>query len=107
MRDAAPGLIAKIGTYKPLVVCFVGKIIWSHVEMYLRRVSKPKGKRPRKQPFSYDLQPYKLVYSEGVLEGSSAKSLIPATATNREADRIDSGNVVLRRPEHVFQGHWV
>ena len=69
MRDAAPGLIAKISTYKPLVVCFVGKAIWNHVEAYLVQVSKEKGKRPRKQPFSYDLQPYKLVYSENVLNG--------------------------------------
>jgi hypothetical protein len=71
MRDAAPDLIAKVGTYKPLVVCFVGKIIWNHVEAYLVRISKQKGKRPRKQPFSYDLQPYKLTYSEDVPEGSS------------------------------------
>ena len=72
MRSAAPGLITKIGTYKPLVVCFVGRIIWNHVEMYLKQVSKRKGKRPRKQPFSYDLRPYRLVYSKGVLEGSPA-----------------------------------
>jgi hypothetical protein len=75
MRDAAPGLIAKIGVYKPLVVCFVGKIIWDHVEAYLVQVSKEKGKRPRKQPFSYDLQPYKLVYPEDVLNGSSTQFL--------------------------------
>ena len=72
MREAVPGLMAKIGTYKPLIVCFVGKIIWDHVEIYLKRVSKQKGKRLQKQPFSYDLQPYKFVYSEGVLEGSFA-----------------------------------
>jgi len=75
MRDAAPGLIAKIGTYKPLVVCFVGKVIWNHVEAYLVQSSKEKGKQPRKQPFSYDLQPYKLVYSKDVLNGSSAQPL--------------------------------
>ena len=72
MREAAPGLIAKIGTYKPLVVCFVGKVIWGHVESYLMQIIKEKGKRPRKQPFSYDLQPYKLVYSGDILKGSSA-----------------------------------
>lgn len=72
MRDAAPNLITKIGTCKPLVVCFVGKIIWNHVEVYLR-VSGQKGKRPQKQPFSYDLQPYKLVYSEDILGGSSTQ----------------------------------
>jgi hypothetical protein len=71
MQDAAPGLIAKIGTYKPLVVCFVGKIIWNHVERYLVRVSKQKGKR--KEPFAYDLQPYKLVYPEDVPDGLSAR----------------------------------
>jgi len=70
MRDAAPGLITKIGTYRPLIVCFVGRIIWNHVETYLEQVSKRKGKRPRKQPFSYDLRPYKLVYPKDVLEGS-------------------------------------
>ena len=72
MQEAAPGLIAKIGVHKPLVVCFVGKIIWNHVEIYLRRVSKQKGKRSRNQPFSYDLQPYKLVYHKTTIEGSSA-----------------------------------
>lgn len=71
MLDAAPGLMAKIGTYKPLVVCFVGKIIWNHVERHLVRVSKEKGKRLRKRQFSYDLQPYKLVYPEDVIGGSS------------------------------------
>lgn len=70
MRDASPGLITKIGTHKPLVICFVGKIIWNHVETYLVRASKEKGKRPRKQPFSYDLQPYKLIYPENVPRGS-------------------------------------
>ena len=70
MRDAAPGLIAKICAYKPLVVCFVGKVIWNHVEAYLVQVSKEKGKQPRKQPFSYDLQPYKLIHSEDGLNGS-------------------------------------
>lgn len=81
MRDAAPGLIAKIGTCKPLVVCFVGKIIWNHVEVYMRQVSEQKGKRPQKQPFSYDLQPYKLVYSEDVLCGSSIQ---PSSSYNRD-----------------------
>jgi len=70
MQDAAPGLIAKIGTYKPLVVCFVGKVIWDSVEPYLVRVS---GQKKRSRKTSYDIQPYKLVYSEGVLEGSSAQ----------------------------------
>jgi len=69
MQDAAPGLIAKIGMYKPLVICFVGKVIWNNVEPYLVRVSG-QGKRSRKPP--YDLQPYKLVYSEDTLEGPSA-----------------------------------
>jgi len=69
MRDAAPGLIAKTGTYKPLVVCFVGKVIWNHVEAYLVQASKEK----RKQPFSYDLQPFKLVYSKDAPNGSSAQ----------------------------------
>lgn len=73
MRDAAPGLIAKIGAYKPLVVCFVGKVIWDHVKPYLVQVSQGKVEHPRKQPFSYDLQPYKLVYSEGASQGSSTR----------------------------------
>lgn len=73
MRDAAPGLIAKIGAYKPLVACFVGKVIWDHVEPCLVQVSQEKVKRPRKQPFSYDLQPYKLVYSEEAPQGPSTQ----------------------------------
>ena len=77
MQDAAPGLIAKIGTYKPLVVCFVGKVIWSHVEPHLVRVSKEKGKRSRKRLFTYDLQPYKLVYSEDILKGFLSSFVYP------------------------------
>jgi hypothetical protein len=64
MQGAAPGLIAKIGTYKPLIACFVGKVIWNHVESYLARVSKEKRERGQKRPFAYDLQSYKLVHSE-------------------------------------------
>jgi len=73
MRDAAPGLIAKVGTYKPLVVCFVGYVIWKHVEAYFVQVSKEKRKRPGKQSFSYDLQLYKLVHSEDVPNGLSTQ----------------------------------
>ncbi|KAF9652391.1 DNA glycosylase [Thelephora ganbajun] len=83
MQDAAPGLITKIGTYKPVVVCFVGKIIWNHVETYLVRVSKQKGGRPRKHPFSYDLQPYRLVYSKDVSEEPTRETLffvVPSTS---------------------------
>ena len=79
MRDAAPGLIAKIGACKPLVVCFVGKIIWNHVETYLVRASQQKGKRLPKKPFSYDLQPYKLVYSGDIPEGSSSQPFNPCS----------------------------
>lgn len=73
MREAAPGLIAKIGAYKPLVVCFVGKVIWDHVEPYLVQVSQGEVEHLRKQPFSYDLQPYKLVYSGGAPKGPSTR----------------------------------
>jgi len=73
MQDAVPGLMTKIGMHRPFVICFVGKIIWNHVERYLAQVSKQKGKRSGKQPFSYDLQPYKLVYSEDALAGSLAQ----------------------------------
>lgn len=59
MQEAVPGLITKIGTYKPLIVCFVGKVIWDHVGPYLRRKSQ---ERARKRSFAYDLQPYKLVH---------------------------------------------
>lgn len=64
MRAAAPRLIAKVGTYKPLIVCFVGKVIWDHVKPYLVRLSGGKGKRALNRPFTYDLQSYKLVYPE-------------------------------------------
>ena len=69
MQNAAPGLTAKIGTYKPLIVCFVGKAIWNHFESHLARASKEKGKRASRRPFSYDIQPYKLVYSGDILNG--------------------------------------
>ena len=81
MRDAAPGLVTKIGNHKPLIVCFVGKGIWNNFESYIVRASKEKGKQPRKQPFSYDLQPYKLVYSKDVVNGSSAQ---PRRSGNRD-----------------------
>lgn len=67
MRAAAPRLIAKIRTYKPLIVCFVGKVIWDHVKQYLVRLSGGKG--ALKRPFAYDLQPYKLVYPRDGLVG--------------------------------------
>lgn len=70
MRDAAPGLMVKIWVHKPLIACFVGKVIWNHVEPYLVRVSKEKGGRTPKRPFAYDIQSYKVVYSElGTLKG--------------------------------------
>jgi len=83
MQEAVPGLMAKIGTHKPLITCFVGKVIWNHVEPHLARVSKEKGKRVPKRPFAYDLQPYKLVYSEGILKGRSRETLffvVPSTS---------------------------
>lgn len=101
MRDAAPGLIAKIGTHKPLVACFVGKVIWDNVEPYLVRMYKEKEKHPRKQPFSYDLQPYKLVYSKDVPKGSSARLPIPVTVIDGVRDRIDPRDPILCRPEHI------
>lgn len=73
MQDATPGVIVKVGTHSPLIVCFVGKVIWNHVEPYLERASKEKGKRVPKRPFVYDLQPYKLVYSEDTPKGWSAQ----------------------------------
>lgn len=73
MQDAAPGLITKIGKHTPLIVCFVGKVIWNHFESHLVRVSKEKGKRVPNRPFAYDLQPYKLVYSEDILNGWFAR----------------------------------
>lgn len=73
MQDAAPSLMAKIGSYKPLIACFVGKVIWNHVESYLVRASKEKRKGVPKRPFAYDLQSYKLVHSEGVPKGWPAQ----------------------------------
>lgn len=75
MQRATPGLIIKIGTHRPLVVCFVGKVIWSHVEPQLVRISKEKGNQVQKRRFSYDLQPYKLVYPEDTLEGRSVRRI--------------------------------
>jgi hypothetical protein len=72
MQDAVPSLMAKIGTHKPLIACFVGKAIWNHIEPHLVRIPKQKGRRIPKRPFAYDIQPYKLVYSQDTLEGWSA-----------------------------------
>lgn len=107
MQDAAPGLIAKVGTHNPLIVCFVGKVIWNNVEQYLVKVSKEKKKRVPKHPFKYDLQPYKLVYSEDIIKGWPAVFPDYMTIANETTDRTDPRDVILRGSKHICQGCWV
>jgi hypothetical protein len=88
MRAASPKLLMKVAACKPRILCFVGKDIWLHVERALlacaptsdigpscmsinnqnvkKRSSgvKKSGSRQGASAFSWDFQPYKLVYNE-------------------------------------------
>lgn len=48
MKQSVPSLIAKIANNRPLVVCFVGKIIWTIVEAVLKKQMLDAGTDPGK-----------------------------------------------------------
>lgn len=77
-----PILLQKIARFRPRIVCFVGKGIWTAFERALPlemsqgdispssratplQGGSRKGRRAQKEAFKYDLQPYKVVHPVG------------------------------------------
>jgi hypothetical protein len=64
MADSVPSFMAKVGRYRPRIVCFVGMGIWRTVEKVLAKtssLSESGSSKAKSNTSGVGLQPYKLV----------------------------------------------